>query len=87
VSAAVQNSEIECPKKVMQGADQAGILARGLFAWLFSKAHRPFNYEPCCVVFIRQVSIDQRHGIAVAIGSGFIWQKDLTYKFSKNNNL
>ena len=77
MSAAVQNSEIECPKKVMQGADQAGILARGLFAWLFSKAHRPFNYEPCCVVFIRQVSIDQRHGIAVAVGSGLFGRGNL----------
>jgi hypothetical protein len=77
LSVAVQNSEIECPKKVMQGVDQAGILARGLFAWLFRKAHRPFDYEPCWVVFIRQVSIDQRHGIAVAVGSGLFGRRNL----------
>jgi hypothetical protein len=37
-SVAVQNSGIECPKLVMQRVDHAGILARGLFAWLLSKA-------------------------------------------------
>ena len=62
----------------MQGVDDAGTLTRGLFAWLFSKAHRAFNYEPCCVVFIRQVSIDQHSNIAVTVDSGFIWQKELT---------
>ena len=33
-------------------------------------------YEPCWVVFNRQVSIEQRAGRAVALGSGFFGRRN-----------